>query len=1133
VKTPALLLDLLRKGAQLWAEGDELSLRAAKGTLTPALREELSHRKPEVVTLLGQRGRHALSSFSQQRLWLLDQLEPGTSTYNTHKAMRLSGALDAGALQRSLMEIVRRHEALRTTFVAVDGEPVQVIAPTMDVELSTEDLSELSQAEREARAMQSAREEARRPFDLERGPLVRAKLLRLGEEEHLLLLTMHHIITDGWSTGVFWRELGTLYEAFSSGKPSPLVELAIQYADFAVWQRGWLTGEVLEEQLGYWRRQLSDVPALELPTDRPRLASVQTHRGERQRLKLPKPLTQALEGLARMEGATLFMVLLAAWQVLLSRYSGQEDIAVGTPIAGRNRTGDEGLIGRFVNTLVMRTDLSGDPTFRELLGRVREVALGAYDHQDLPFEKLVEELQVQRDLSRVPLSPVMFALQNVPRENLQLPGLTLQQQEVEGGTVKYDLFFSMSQEPEGLKGRLAYNADLFDEATLGRMVGHFRTLLEGIVADPDRHLSELQLLTKEELHHLLEEWNDTGTQYSQDRCVHELFEEQVERTPCAVAVAVEEQQLTYRELNRRANQLAHHLRALGVGPEVLVGICVDRSVEAVVGLLGILKAGGAYVPLDPAYPKERLSFMLEDAQAPVLLTQERLVGGLPEHTATVVRLDADWPVIAQEAEENLTSGAADDLAYVIYTSGSTGRPKGVMVEHRALSSYVAAAIAAYEITASDRVLQFASLSYDGSVEEIFPCLASGATLVLRSDRMVDSMQRYERECRERAISVLFMPTAFWHELVSAFEREKLTLSPPVRLVSFGGQKALSQRVAQWHAHADLTARPARLINTYGPTEATVVATLCELHPEASHGRATRGEVPIGRPLGDSRVYILDDRLNPAPIGVPGELHIGGSCLARGYLNRPELTSERFIPDPFSDAPKARLYKTGDTARWRSDGNIEYVGRIDDQVKIRGFRVEPGEVEATLEEHAALRGVTVVARNDSSGDERLVAYTVPHRQPAPTVSELRGYLKKRLPEYMVPSAFVTLEALTLTPNGKIDRRALPAPDPSSFRAETAYAEPRTPEEERLAGIWEEVLGLERVGVHDDFFELGGHSLLATRVVSRVREAFGTELPLRTLFEDPTVAGLAERIEADQGSAPSVATLSSYRLGQGRL
>jgi amino acid adenylation domain-containing protein len=1130
VKASALLLDLLRKGAQVWAEGDELCLRAAKGTLTPALREELSRRKPEVVTLLGQGTRHALCSFSQQRLWLLDQLEPGTSTYNTHKAIRLSGALDAGALQRSLGEIVSRHEALRTTFTAVDGEPVQVIAPSMDVELSTEDLSGLPQAEREARATRSAGEEARRPFDLERGPLVRARLLRLGEEEHLLLYTMHHIVTDGWSTGVFWRELGALYEAFSSGEPSPLVEPAIQYADFAVWQRGWLTGEVLEEQLGYWRHQLSDLPALELPTDRPRPAAVQAHRGARQRLELPEGSTRALKELARMEGATLFMVLLAAFQVLLSRYSGQEDIAVGTPIAGRNRPGDEGLIGRFVNTLVMRTDLSGDPTFRELLGRVREAALGAYDHQDLPFERLVEELQVHRDLSRVPLSPVMLALQNVPRESLQLPGLNLEQQEVEGGTVKYDLFFSMSEE-KGLKGGLAYNADLFDEAMIGRMVGHFRTLLEGIVAAPDRHLSELPLLTEEELHQLLEEWNGTETPYSQDRCIQELFEEQVERTPDAVAVVFEEQQLTYRELNRRANQLAHHLRALGVGPGVLVGICAERSVEVVVGLLGILKTGGAYVPLDPAYPKERLSFMLEDARAPVLLTQERLVGGLPEHVATVVRLDADWPVIAQEAEENPTSGtAADDLAYVIYTSGSTGRPKGVMIEHRALSSYVAAAIAAYEITASDRVLQLASLSYDGSVEEVFPCLTSGATLVLRSDRMIDSMQRFGRECGERAISVLFMPTAFWHELVSAFEREKLTLPPSVRLVSFGGQKALAQRVAQWHEGQ--TATPARLFNTYGPTEATVVATLCELRPEAGQGNAKR-EVPIGRPLGDTRVYILDGNLNPAPIGVPGELHIGGSCLARGYLNRPELTSERFIPDPFSDAPEARLYKTGDTARWRSDGNIEYVGRIDDQVKIRGFRVEPAEVEATLEEHAALQGVAVVVRNDSSGDERLVAYMVPHRHPAPTVGELRGYLKERLPEYMVPSAFVTLEALPLTPNGKIDRRALQAPDPAGLRAENAYAEPRTRAEEVLAGIWEEVLGLGRVGIHDDFFELGGHSLLATRVVSRVGDALRVELPLRYLFETPTVAGLAERIEAIQGSAPSVGTLSSYSLSQGRL
>ena len=1057
-------------------------------------------------------------SFSQQRMWLLDQLEPGAPTYHISHALRLSGALDTEALKRSLMGIVARHEALRTTFAAVDGEPVQVVSATIDTKLPVEDLSGVPQAEREAEATQFALEEKRRPFDLERGSLFRTRLLRLGEEEHVLLISMHHIVSDGWSMGVFWRELGALYGAFSRNGPSPLPELPIQYADYALWQRQWLTGEVLEEQLSYWKDQLAELPDLKLPTDHPRPA-VQTHRGARRSLALPQSLTQALKELSRQEGTTLFMVLLGALQVLLSRYSGQEDIAIGTPIAGRTRAETEQLIGFFVNTLVMRTDLSEDPSFREVLSRVREVALGAYDHQDLPFEKLVEELQPERDLSRVPLSQVFFALQNMPQEALKLPNLALERQKVESGTVKFDLSFFMSEEEQGLKGRLVYNADLFDDATIERMLGHLQTLLKGIVEDPDQHLSELPLLSEAERHQLLFEWNGAATEDSRDRCLHELFKEQVERTPEAVAVVCGNEQLTYRELDRRANQLAHHLRALGVEPEVLVGICVERSVEMVVGLLGTLKAGGAYVPLDPSYPATRLKFILENTQAPVLLTQERLVEGLPhKHGAEVVRLDADWPLIASQAEENATGrAAADNLAYVIYTSGSTGQPKGVMIEHRALSGYVAAAIAAYEITASDRVLQFASLSFDASVEEIFPPLTCGGTLVLRSDRMADSMRRFVGECTERAISVLDLPTAFWHELVLAFESEGLALPPSVRLVIIGGEKAQAERVARWHAHKAQIARPARLVNTYGPTEATVVATLCELPSGASQDLVTQDEVPIGRPLGNALVYILDGSLNPLPIGVPGELHVGGSGLARGYINRPELTSERFIPDPFSDAPDARLYKTGDIARWRSDGNIEFLGRVDEQVKIRGFRVEPAEVEAILGRHPALRGTAVQVRMDASGDERLVAYVVPFRRPEPTARELGGFLKERLPDYMVPSAFVTLDSLPLTPGGKVDRRALPAPDPSGFRAENTYAEPRTPVEEQLAEIWEEVLGLERVGIHDDFFELGGHSLLATRVVSRVRGALRVELPLRYLFETPTVAGLSLAVTQMQAEA----------------
>src|SRR5215218_5714605 len=692
MKATKLLLELLQSGAQVWVEGDELCYRASQAALTPARREQLSECKAEIIALLAEQNtKYSFPSFAQQRLWLLQQLEPGDTSYNIHRAIRVKGSLDAGALQKALGAIVARQEALRTTFAVVDGSPLQVISPALEVPLPVEDLSSLPGAEREEAVQQWVHEAAREPFDLERGPLFRAGLLRLGEEEHVLLVTMHHVVSDGWSLGVFWRELGALYEAFVRGEPSPLEEPPVQYADYALWQRRWLTGEVLGEQLGYWKDQLAELPVLELPTDHPRPA-VRAHLGARQELALPESLTRSLKELSRQEGTTLFMVLLGAFQALLARYSGQEDIAIGTPIAGRNQAETEDLIGFFVNTLVMRTDLSGDPSFREVLSRVREVALGAYDHQDLPFEKLVEELQPERDLSRTPFFQVFFNMVNVDDTPIELSGLAAERIMRSDDEAMFDLTLYAAERHDGLHIRFVYDAELFEPDTVRRMLGHFRVLLEGIAADPDQRLSELPLLTEGERHRLLVQWNDTRAEYPKDRCVHELFEEQVESTPDAVAVVFEEQQLTYRELDRRANQLAHHLRALGVGPEVLVGICVERSLEMVVGLLGILKAGGAYVPLDPAYPEERISFMLEDAKASVLLTQQRLVEALPDdHATEVVRLDADWPVIAQKAEENVTSrSAADNLAYVIYTSGSTGQPKGVMIENSALSGYVAA-----------------------------------------------------------------------------------------------------------------------------------------------------------------------------------------------------------------------------------------------------------------------------------------------------------------------------------------------------------------------------------------------------------------------------------------------------------
>jgi amino acid adenylation domain-containing protein len=1050
-------------------------------------------------------------SFSQEWVWFLQQLAPENLAYNFQATLRFVGPLDIAALERSLGEIVCRHEIFRTTFPAVEGRPVQRIHDPGPVDLPVLDVQAAPESEREAEARRLIGRELQRPFDLTRLPLVRWTLIRLAPREHVLVHVEHHLVHDGWSFNVFLRELRELYGAFSVGKPSPLRELPIQFADFAVWQRRWMQEEgVAEAQLAYWKEKLAgSPPVLELPTDRPRPA-VQTFRGAAPRVELPLDLCEALRAVSRRDGVTLFMTMLAAFLTLLYRYTEQEDICVGTGIANRRWRETEELIGMIINTVTLRTDLSGDPTFRELLGRVREVTLEAYAHQDLPFGKVVEALRPERSLSYSPLHQVLFSFHDAPMPDLNFPGMDTSLREVlSNGSAKFDLNViaiprseqrvgpSRTAGADGITLIWEYSTDLFDDTTMDRMVGHYRTLLESIVADPDRRLSGLPLLIETERHRLLVEWNDTTTKYPRDRCVHELFEEQVQRTPDAVAV-IGDERLTYRELNRRANRLAHHLRKLGVGPEVLVGICVERSVEMVVGLLGILKAGGAYVPLNPAYPKERLSFMIEETQAPVLLTQRRLAKGLPEHGARVVCLDADWPVIARESEENLDSGAkADNLAYVTYTSGSTGVPKGVMVEHRPVvrltknTNYL-------QFRPDDVFLQLAPLTFDASTLEIWGPLLNGGRLTLASPGRL-GLAELAATIRRHGVTTLWLTAGLFHQLIDA---EPAALSG-VRNLLAGGDILSPTHVRKALHHLPKVC----LINGYGPTENTTF-TCCL--PTSAAASPPEGSIPLGKPISNTRVYILDAHLRPVPIGVVGELYAGGEGLARGYLSRPELTAEKFIPDLFSDEPGARLYRSGDLARYLPDGNIEFLGRIDHQVKIRGFRVEPGEVEAVLGQHPEVREAVVMTREDALGEKQLVTYIVPARKRAPKGGELRGHLKEKLPEYMVPTAFVTLEALPLTPNGKVDRRALPAPDPSSFRAENAYAEPRTPVEEALAGIWEEVLDVGRVGIHDDFFELGGHSLLATQLVSRVREAFQVELPLRSLFEEPTIAGLAVTI-----------------------
>ena len=1073
----------------------EAAQRAALGVAVPNL--ERAEREGELPL-----------SFAQQRLWFLDQLAPQQATYNMPLGMRIKGQLRVLALEQALSEIVRRHESLRTSFPELEGAAQQQIAAPGPFSLPVIDLRDLAGDEQQAQVERLAREEAERAFDLASGPLLRVKLLQLASDEQVVLLTMHHIISDGWSMGVLVKEVGTLYSFYSGGAVSPLAELGVQYADYAVWQREWLQGETLEQQVNYWREQLAGAPpVLELPTDR-RRAEVRSQRGEQQSVVLSAELTRELQKLSRAQGVTLFMTLLASWQLLLSRYARQEQVVVGTPIAGRQQLQTEELIGFFVNTLVLHTDLSGDPSFGELLERVREVALAAYAHQDVPFEKLVEELQPERSLSHTPLFQVMFVLQNTRREDLEVAGLSFEPLSADTQTALFDMSLSLEERGGLLGGRLEYNADLFESSTIEHLLTHFQRLLESIVSDPAQRISELQLLTPAEERQLLVEWNETQADYPREHCVHELFEEQVTRTPDAVALIYEDDQLSYAEVNCRANQLAHYLRSLGVGPESLVGILMERSVEMVVALLGVLKAGAAYVPLDPDYPRERLAFILEDTRSPVLLTQEKLRSDLPAH-AEVVCLDTDWKNIEQQPSGNpVNIVTAKNLAYLIYTSGSTGKPKAVMIEHGSVANLAAALNAAvYQaVHAPLRVGLNAVMVFDASVKQLVQLL-NGHCLAIVPEEVRQDAGELLRYVTMRRIDVLdCTPTQLkFMQLTGAGRNAGKT--PPYMLV---GGEALDEALWQTLSNHPETA----FYNVYGPTECTVDAAISPVN----------GSLPkptIGRPVTNVQMYLLDQHLHPAPVGVPGELCISGVGLARGYLNQADATAEKFIPNPFSSEPGARLYKTGDLSRYFADGNIDLVGRLDNQVKVRGFRIELGEIEIALTQHEAVRDCTVIVREDVEGDERLVAYVVRGSEQGVSAGELRGYLKERLPEYMIPGAYVELEQLPLTPNGKVDRRALPAPGERALASGDEFLGPRTPLEEVMCGIWMQVLRVERVSIRANFFELGGHSLLATQVIARVRQVCKVELALRALFEAPTVAGLSERVAAAQLRGQGVA------------
>ncbi|WP_373994908.1 amino acid adenylation domain-containing protein, partial [Duganella sp. HH105] len=868
-------------------------------------------------------------SFAQQRLWFLDQFEPGSAFYNIPAAVRLNGQLDVTALQGALNEIVRRHEALRTRFASVDGTPVQVIAPELQLALETTDLSDLPHAERDAKAQWLVQDEAQTAFDLATGPLIRARLLRLGESEHIVLLTMHHIVSDGWSIGVLVNEVAALYGAYVQQQPSPLPELPIQYADFAHWQRQWLSGDVLQQQLDYWQGHLAGVPALlTLPTDHPRPV-YQTHRGATQPLALSATTTAALNALSRQKQSTLFMTLTAAFNVLLSRYAGQDDICIGTPIANRNRAETEGLIGFFVNTLVLRTQVDHGASFLQLLDQVRGNTLDAYAHQDVPFEQLVDVLKPERHTSHSPLFQVMLALQNAPMDALTLPGLTLQAMGGEGVQAKFDLTFTFTEEGGRLIGSISYNTDLFEPSTMARMAAHFTRLVEAIVANPERRIRDLDMLDNAERHQLLVEWNNTADASLLDGTLHELFERQVLAAPQQVALVYEDEQLTYAELNARANRLARHLRTLGVGPDVLVGVCTERSLEMVVGLMGVLKAGGAYVPLDPSYPADRLAYMLEDAAPAVLLTQQRLLSVLPASEAPVFLLDADAASLdACDATNpsNLTS--ARNLAYVIYTSGSTGRPKGAAIDHAGIVNRLRWMQQAYELTPQDRVLQKTPFSFDVSVWEFFWPLMEGARLVLAKPGGHQDVAYLSQLIAQQGITTAHFVPPMLEVFANAAPVEQ---GATLRQVMCSGQALpweLQQRfLGQW--------RHVALHNLYGPTEASVDVTYwrCDAESELSC-------VPIGHPIANTQIHILDAGLNPVPMGVAGELHIAGVGLARGYVKRADLTADKFVPNPFGEAG-SRMYKSGDLARYLEDGSIEYLGRIDHQVKLRGFRIELG------------------------------------------------------------------------------------------------------------------------------------------------------------------------------------------------
>lgn len=1118
MKIVEFLAELNHLGINIWLENEKLKYQAPPGVMTAEIKQEIGSKKTEIIAFLKTAKLSNYSqelaivprvengdlplSFAQQRMWFLHQMDSQNPAYNESPTIRLTGYLNIEVLEQSLNAIIERHEILRTSFPMIEGKPIQKILPSLEINLLVINLPGLPVNQIE----ETIAQELQKPFDLTQAPLLRFTLFNLGEESYILVPVIHHIIIDGWSKGIFFKELSYFYQSFLSKTPANLPNLPIQYGDFALWQRQWLQGEILENQLNYWQKQLADAPPLlELPTDQPR-PSIPTFQGHTLSFQIDPDLTDKLKTLSQKSGLTLFMTLLAAFTTLLFRYSHQEDILIGTPVANRNRQEIEPLIGFFVNTLVMRNSLQGNPTFGELLQQVRQSVLGAYANQDVPFEQVVDVLQIERSLSYNPLFQVMFALQNTPLGDLNLPGLKATSLAVENVRVKFDLSLVLEEtETETgnyLEGFWEYSGDLFTADRITRMVGHFQTLLMGIVTNPQQRVGELPLLTEAEKQQLLIDWNQTEIPYPMDQCIHQLFEKQVAKNPEAIALIYEQESLSYQQLNQKANQLAHYLQSLGVKPDELVGICVERSPLFIIGILGILKAGAAYLPLDSNYPLDRLAYMLEDSGLSVLLTQEKLTQTLPLATIKTVYLDQDGSIICQQNVENpITTVKPENLAYVIYTSGSTGKPKGVLIAHKGVCNLITQQRQIFEITPQSRILQFASFSFDASVSEIFMALLSGASLVMANSDSLLPGENLLHLLKQQKITVATLPPS----ALAVTPPEKL---PHLQSLIVAGEASSAELLSKWCQNCNL-------FNAYGPTESTVCATIALI-------QSPQQKPPIGKPIGNLQVYILDPNLNPVPIGVNGELYIGGEGLAKGYLHQPILTQSKFIANPFGNDSNSRLYKTGDIVRYSSDGNIEFIGRIDDQVKIRGFRIELGEIEAVLTQHPQVREAIVMVREDEGGTKRLSAYIIPETSEL-TSGELRLFLQEKLPHYMVPAFLIFLEAFPLTTNGKIDRRALPKPE-IQFDHTPNLVIPSTEIEKTLADIWQTVLGLKQVSINDNFFELGGDSILAIQIIAKANQA-GLQMTPTQLFSHQTISQLATVTEI----APMTKTMQGLVTG----